>query len=103
MYKMIKTNPDGTHDEVNMMRERGNVRQGQSDQLLKVTKISFRVRILAIKSFGDTFFENTLDKDPDKDKVYEKPKKRDVVVDINPERVHVQRDRREQRGKEAIV
>jgi hypothetical protein len=85
MYKMIKTNPDRTHDEVNVVRERGNMREGQADQLLKVPEISFRDRILAIKSFGDTVVENTLDKDPDKDKVYEKPKKRDVVIDINSE------------------
>jgi hypothetical protein len=38
-----------------------------------------------IKSFGDTAFKNTLDKDPGKDKVHEKPEKRDAVGDINPE------------------
>ena len=27
---MIKTNPDDKHDEVNVVRERGNVRQGQA-------------------------------------------------------------------------
>ena len=33
---MIKTNSDGKHDEVNVVRERGNVSQGQAEQLLKV-------------------------------------------------------------------
>jgi hypothetical protein len=38
---MIKTNPDGKHDEVTMVRERGNVRQGQTEQLLKVLGYKF--------------------------------------------------------------
>jgi hypothetical protein len=78
---MIKTNLDSKHDEV---RERDNVRQGQAEQLMKVTEISVRVRTLANKSFGDTVFENTLDKDPGKHKAHEKAKKRDVAADINP-------------------
>jgi hypothetical protein len=35
--------------------------------------------------FGGTAFKNTLDKDPGKYKVHEKPEKRDVVVNTNPE------------------
>jgi hypothetical protein len=71
------------------VRERDNVRQGQAEQFLKVTGISFRVRTLAIKSFGDTVFENTLDKDPGKNKAHEKAKKRDGAVDINLEDVYM--------------
>jgi hypothetical protein len=33
-----------------------------------------------IELFGNTAFKNTHDKDPGKDKVHEKPEKKDVVV-----------------------
>jgi hypothetical protein len=79
---MSKIRPDGKHDEV---RERDNVRQGQAEQLLQVIETSFRVRTLAIKFVGGSVFENTLDKDPGKDKAHEKAEKRVVVVDINSE------------------
>ena len=65
---MTDINPEGKYDEdVNV----GNVNKS------------------VIKLFGDTVFEKTLDKDPGKDKVHEKPEKRDVVVYINPEDVHM--------------
>jgi hypothetical protein len=38
---MTKINPDGKHDEVNVVRERGNVRQGQAEQPLKVLGYKF--------------------------------------------------------------
>jgi hypothetical protein len=33
---MLKTNPEGKYDEVNVVRRRGNVRQEQVEQLMKV-------------------------------------------------------------------
>ena len=100
---MIKTNPDGKHDEVNVVRDRDNVRQGQAEQLLKVTEISFRVRTLAIKSFGDTVFENTLDKDPGRQGPQEGREEGRGSRHQPRGRVHAQRDGREQRGEEATV
>jgi hypothetical protein len=41
-----------------------------------------------IELFGETAFKNTLDKDPGKHKVHEKPEKRDIEVNINPEGKH---------------
>jgi hypothetical protein len=40
-YVMSKTNPDGKHEKVNVVRERGNMRQGQAEQLLKVLGYKF--------------------------------------------------------------
>jgi hypothetical protein len=36
MEVMVKTNPDGKHDEVNVVKEKGKVGQVQEEQLLKV-------------------------------------------------------------------
>jgi hypothetical protein len=142
---MTKTNPDGKHDEVNVVRERGNVRQGQAEQLLKVLGYKFiadeqdlqrgaqedrfnrdtvrhgddhdvinveklssqsmrtPVGESAIKFFADTAVKNSHDKYPGKDKAHEKPELEisfrvmflsikfgndEMMTDINPEGKH---------------
>jgi hypothetical protein len=57
---------------------RKTVRHGDDHDVINVEKLSSQSRRPpmgepVIKSFGDTAVENSLDKDPGKDKVHEKP------------------------------
>jgi hypothetical protein len=130
---MLKTNLKGKYDNnVNVVRKRGNVRQEQSekrdvmtdtnpqgkyDEGVKMGNVYNGVNNVekcsrqltrpmgepVIESFGDTAFENSLDKDPGKDKGHEKPELEiekfafcgwnpeqndDVMTDINPEEIY---------------
>jgi hypothetical protein len=99
---MTDSNPKSKYNEANVVRKKGNVRQEQRDQFLKVPgyKIigdeqdphdddedhdvsnveklsrqsgrSFMAEPVT-KSLGDTAYETILDKDPGKNKVHEKP------------------------------
>jgi hypothetical protein len=87
-----KNNPDGRHDEVNVVRERGNMRQVQSEQLLKILgcKSIAAEHDLKRSAREVRFDEDTVGHvdDDDKEKIAEKhlykmPEKRDVMTDIN--------------------
>ena len=80
---IVKTNPKGNYDEnVN------NVMNENNEKKLSRQSIRTPMGEPVIELFGETAFENTLDKDPGKHKVHKKPEKRDVEVNINPEGKH---------------
>jgi hypothetical protein len=58
-YGMLKTNPEGKYDEVNVERKRGNMRQEQVEQLLKVRVTGFDKDECFIK--GDGFKDDSKD------------------------------------------
>jgi hypothetical protein len=99
---MTNSNPESKYNETNVVRKRGNARQEQRNQFLKVpgqqntgdekdphdddddqdennvknlSKQSGRTLTgePVNKSLDDTAYENIFDKDPDKNKVHEKP------------------------------
>jgi hypothetical protein len=82
---VVNINPEGKHaEDVNV----GNMNNGvDENNAKKLSRQSIRTPMgePVIEFFGDTAFENALDKDPGKDKVHKKPEKRDMVVNINPE------------------
>jgi hypothetical protein len=81
---MTDINPEGKYDEdVNVGNVNNRVDENNAENL---SSQSIRTPLgePVTKSFGDTAFENIHNKDPGKDKVHEKPEKRDVVVEINP-------------------
>jgi hypothetical protein len=85
---MTDINHKGKYDEdVNVGNVNNRVEKNNAEKLSCQALRTSTVESV-IKSFGDTVFENTLDKDPGKDKVHEKPEKRDVV-NINPEDVYM--------------
>jgi hypothetical protein len=83
---MFKITPKGKCNKLNTKYE-ASIKVHQGRELNRYEKPEKRE--MMIKTCGNTVFKNTLDKDPDKDKGHKKLKKRDVVVYINPEDVHM--------------